>query len=235
MRLLILLLLPASLLHPQPVPSAEVHRAGAPVVIDGTLKDPAWKAASTLTLIFPWDRQTGAKQRTTVRILWDDQALYLGYDCEDTGITAQFDRRDDPTYRDDAVELFINPDPSQSFYYGFEMNARAVLFDYFYAFPYKILRRYDLPGVKLATHLRGTLNATGDKDSGWSLEVAIPWSSFEELGSTQPPKPGASWTANLNRWDGTEPNRRLSQWSNSGMPEPNPHNPARFGRLTFVP
>ena len=41
------------------------------------------------------------------------------------------------------------------------------------------------------------------------------------------------WTANLNRWDGTEPNRRLSLWSDSGLEKPHPHNPKRFGELLF--
>ena len=41
------------------------------------------------------------------------------------------------------------------------------------------------------------------------------------------------WIANLNRWDGTEPNRRLSQWSDSGLLKPNPHHPDRFGQLLF--
>jgi len=31
-----------------------------------------------------------------------------------------------------------------------------------------------------------------------------------------------------------EPDRRLSQWSDSGMKAPNPHQPARFGQLVFV-
>ena len=39
---------------------------------------------------------------------------------------------------------------------------------------------------------------------------------------------------NINRWDGTEPNRRLSVWSNSAQPKPNPHNPDRFGEIVFV-
>jgi hypothetical protein len=34
-----------------------------------------------------------------------------------------------PDYRDDAVEIFINPNPQQEVvYYGFEMNARGVLY-----------------------------------------------------------------------------------------------------------
>jgi Domain of unknown function (DUF1083). len=164
-----------------PVPKTEVKRASSRIVVDGKLSDEAWKAAEPVTLLFPWE-QRGAKQKTLVRLLWDDEYLYVAYDCEDEDITALFDQRDDPTYRDDAVEIFLNPKPQQSFYYGLEMNARAVLYDYFYAFPQLLLKRYDFTGVQLATDLRGTLNARGDKDSGWSLELAIPWRNFEELG-----------------------------------------------------
>jgi Carbohydrate family 9 binding domain-like len=216
-----------------PIPRYQVHRARQAIVVDGKLDDAAWKAADTLEFRFPWERQTGAKQKTVARLLWNDEYLFVGYDCEDADIVAHHTERDDPTYEDDAVELFLNPDPSQDWYYGMEMNARAVLFDYFYAFPRTLLKRLNFSGVQIATHLRGTLNVTGDKDEGWSLEVAIPWKNFEELATKLPPPAGAVWTANLNRWDGTEPNRRLSLWSDSGREQPDPHNPKRFGQLVF--
>jgi hypothetical protein len=219
-----------------PIPKMEVKRAAGRIVVDGKLDDKAWAGANKVEFLFPWDYQTGAKQKTAARLLWDDNYLYVGYDCDDADIVAHFDRRDDPTYRDDAVEIFINPDPKQlDFYYGLEMNAKATLYDYFYAFPKLLLKRIDFQGVQLATHLRGTLNQTSDKDQGWSLEVAIPWANFEELTKrTGPPQPGEVWTANLNRWDGVEPNRRLSQWSDSSEAKANPHNPSRFGQLVFV-
>ena len=72
------------------------------------------------------------------------------------------------------------------------------------------------------------------RDHGWSLEVAIPWSSFADLADNPVPKIGDRWIANMNRWDGTEPNRRLSQWSDSGLVKPDPHYPDRFGHLLFV-
>jgi Carbohydrate family 9 binding domain-like len=90
--------------------------------------------------------------------------LYVGYDCEDTDIVALFTERDDPSYRDDAVEIFINAKPEQTgAYFGLEMNAHGV------------------QGVRLASFVDGTLNMRGDKDKGWSLEVAIPWVNFEEI------------------------------------------------------
>lgn len=231
MVLLILLMAAAA----EPVPRYEVKWAPSAIVIDGKLDESAWKAANTAQFVFPWDKQTGAKQKTIARLLWDDENLYVGYECEDTDIVAHYAKRDDPTYKDDAVEIFINPDPSQTdYYYGLEMNAKAVLYDYFCVFAKHFLKRFNLEGAHLATNLRGTLNQTGDKDEGWSLEVSIPWKNFEEIAKKLPPETGSYWTANLNRWDGTEPNRRLSQWSNSGADRPNPHVPTRFGQLVFV-
>ncbi len=217
-----------------PIPTYEVKRAPSVVTIDGKLDEAAWSAAGVIEFQFPWSQQTGAKQKTTARLLWNDEYLFVGYQCEDSDIVAHYLQRDDPTYKDDAVEIFINPDPAQTFYYGMEMNARATLYDYFNIFPRMLLARVNFTGVQIATNIRGTLNQTGDKDEGWSLEVAIPWKNFEELAKQLPPAPGSIWTANLNRWDGTEPNRRLSEWSDSGLEKPDPHNPRRFGKLIFV-
>ena len=112
------------------------------------------------------------------------------------------------------------------------MNARAVLYDYLMYDSRYAFKRFNLQGVQLATFIRGTVNMRGDEDQGWSLEVAIPWENFEELASR--PEAGAVWRINLNRWDGVEPNRRMSNWSDPQQPRPNPHNPARFGELVFV-
>jgi hypothetical protein len=218
-----------------PIPRYEVKRAASPIAIDGKLDDAAWATASpAVTLQFLWESQTGAKQKTAARLLWDAQAFYVGFDAEDADINARFLQRDDPTYRDDAVEIFINPDPKQEVvYYGFEMNARGVLYDYLNYNSRTLFKRYDATGVTIATSLRGTLNDRTDTDNGWSLEAAIPWANFEEL-SRRPPVAGAVWKANFNRWDGVEPNRRMSIWSDPQNTTSWPHVPSRFGEIVFV-
>lgn len=221
-----------------PIPKYDVRRATAPIVIDGKVDDKAWAGAATAELTFPWDSQTGAKQKTVARLLWDDEHLYVSYECEDADITAQFTQRDDPTYRDDAVEIFINPRPASQFtsYIGLEMNARGVLYDYVTVAvaptQRMLLKRFDLNGAKVAASLNGTLNERADKDRGWSLEVSIPWENFE--GFSRRPATGTSWRFNLNRWDGVEPDRRMSIWSDSMQERPNPHVPERFGEMRFV-
>jgi hypothetical protein len=227
MRLHALLLCAAALpaFGQSSVPRYEVKRAPSAITVDGKLDDKAWDTANKIELIFPWAAQTGAKQKTTARVLWDDSNLYVSYDCDDADITVTHTQHDDPTYLDDAVEIFINPLPSQtSVYYGLEMNAGAVLYDYIMFQPGgHLFKPFDLRGVKLATARR---------EGGWTLEVSIPWPNFEAL--SKPPKPGAIWTANINRWDGTEPHRRMSNWSDPQTPTANPHVPQRFGELIFV-
>ena len=234
MRLLVMSLLLAPLLGAQSaLPRYEVHRAAGRIIIDGKPDDKAWAAAAPLVLMFPWEAQTGAKQKTTVRLLWDDNFLYVTYECEDKDIVAQFLERDDPTYRDDTVEIFLNPKPAQTgAYFGLEMNARAVLYDYLMYDSRYAFKRFNMQGVQVATFLNGTLNARGDQDTGWSLEVAIPWVNFEEMAKR--PEANTEWTMNLARWDGVEPDRRMSLWSDPQQPRPNPHFPPRFGQIVFV-
>jgi hypothetical protein len=50
-----------------------VKHAPSPIQVDGKLDEKAWQAADPIVLIFPWELQTGAKQKTTVRLLWDDR------------------------------------------------------------------------------------------------------------------------------------------------------------------
>ena len=232
-RLFALVGLASQLLAQAPVPQYQVKRAVGRIVIDGKPDEKAWEAAAPIEFVFPWKFQTGAKQKTTARLLWDDDYLYVAYECQDADIVALRTERDEPTYLDDAVEIFINPKPSQtSVYFGLEMNARGVLYDYLMSDARYAFKRFNMQGVLLATNIRGTLNMRGDQDQGWSLEVAIPWRNFEELAPR--PSAGSTWTANLNRWDGVEPDRCLSVWSDVLQEKPNPHAPARFGKLVFV-
>ena len=225
---------PAERTVSSPVPTYEIKRATSPITIDGRLDEVAWAHAATLTLQFPWEDQTGEKQKTTARLLWNDEMLFVAFACEDADIVAHFEQRDDPTYKDDAVEIFIQPNVNKAIYIGLEMNARATLYDYINFYSQQLVKGYDLKGVQLATHLDGTLNVTSDRDKGWVLELAIPLRNFAEFMGDKPVVAGTVWAANLNRWDGTEPNRRLSVWSDSAMVRPNPHNPKRFGQLVFA-
>ncbi|MCG6988640.1 MAG: carbohydrate binding family 9 domain-containing protein [Gemmatimonadetes bacterium] len=90
-----------------------VRRAG-PIDIDGHLDEAAWKAAEPATGFIQQTPDEGAPatQRTDVRFLYDDQALYIGARMYDSaapaGVTARLARRDDDPQSD---ELQIDFDP----------------------------------------------------------------------------------------------------------------------------
>jgi len=216
-------------------PTYLCKRAIGPITVDGKLDEDSWeKAESAGPFVFPWPQQTGDKQRTTVKLLWDDEALYVGYTCSDADVTAVLEQRDDPTYKDDCVEIFINPAPGRSlFYYGCEMNARGVMYDYLMAWPTCLLQQFDLQGFELATDIAGTLDDSSDKDEEWTLEVKIPFKNLDGLAPKFPPDDGVRWRIQMNRWDGTGDKRVLSEWTPSGKKVPDPHRPAGFGILEF--
>jgi hypothetical protein len=170
-----------------------------------------------------------------VKLLRDQHALYVGYEAEDSDITATYQNRDDPTYKDDCVEIFVKPSQDTDSYFGMEMNARGILYDYFYPFPNQLDKSLNFEGVQLKTTIRGTLNQRDDQDQGWNLEVAVPFENFAKLARQVPPKSGDEWRVQINRWDGTDDSggRRLSMWCHSGLKQVHPHNPERFGILVF--
>ncbi|MEW6753896.1 MAG: DUF5916 domain-containing protein [Candidatus Latescibacterota bacterium] len=93
----------AWLTHPQRV--ARAVRAAVPPVIDGRLDEEAWGAAPAQSDFLQRDPDQGqpATQRTAFRLLYDDEALYIGAMCYDTApdsIVARLGRRDAGAERD---------------------------------------------------------------------------------------------------------------------------------------
>ena len=59
---------------------------------------------------------------------------------------------------------------------------------------------WDIGGLKTAVLIDGTLNQPGDKDSGWSIEIAFPWEVLKECAHKQtPPRDGDQWRVNFSR------------------------------------
>jgi hypothetical protein len=119
-----------------PGPSALPHLAAArtatPPVIDGKLDDPAWRAAvasDAFTQHFP-DEGAPPSEHTTVRVLYDDDALYIGVDCEQVHapVVKRLMRRD-TQLPSDGVWLDIDSRRDGVTAFHFSVNAAGVLGD----------------------------------------------------------------------------------------------------------
>ncbi|MCG8309813.1 MAG: carbohydrate-binding family 9-like protein [Cytophagales bacterium] len=64
---------------------------------------------------------------------------------------------------------------------------------------------WDLPGLQSAVYLDGTINNGKDRDRGWTVELAIPWSGMTVLargdGRSLPPKDRDVWRMDFSRFN----------------------------------
>lgn len=212
-------------------PEYVIYRARTPIVVDGRLDEMEWFGAPDVgRYSFP-RYESGKKEQTVAKLLWDDQYLYAAFVAEDAHIWAVHTERDSQVWLDDAVEIFTSPDPERpNAYFNFEMNALGIFLDQFrFGGPDAREGPWNAEGVRIKTSIVGTLNDDTDEDAFWILEVAIPLENFAVATRNVPPLPGDVWLLNLNRLGGNT-NPQASQWSPGGR---NFHQPQYFGRVTF--
>ena len=234
------------------VPQSYLCRhTAAPILVDGKLDDAAWAEA-------PWtadfvDIQGGAKPkprfRTRAKLLWDDEYLYLAAELEEPHVWATLTRHDSVIFQDPDFEVFIDPDGDTHAYSEFEMNALNTSWDLLLDKPYmdqgKPNNAWDIPGLKTAVHVNGTLNNPADTDQGWTLEIAFPWKVLaQHAPHAGPPTEGEQWRIDFSRveWQITThggayqkvPHTPEDNWVWSPPGVVDMHRPEMWGLLQFT-
>jgi hypothetical protein len=206
------------------------------LTVDGNLDEPVWNKAAVLSPFVLNDGSGAEREKTAVRVWYDDRALYLGWTCTDADIQATFTARDSKFWEEEVAEFFVTAGALDR-YYELQWNPLGGVFDAIIS--NKMNQRgvstnftgdwsFTAKGMKSAVKLKGTASNSNDKDDRWQAEVSIP---FGDLGESTP-KPKAVWRANFYRFNRTkgQPPELLS-WSPTLLP--GFHQPARFGYLEF--
>ena len=182
------------------------YRPSTPLTIDGRLDEPSWQAARWTAAFVDIEgpARPAPRHLTRVKMLWDSLYLYVGAELEEPDLWATLTQRDTVIYLDNDFEVFIDPDGDTHEYYELEINALGTVWDLFLVKPYRdggpALHAWDIPGLRSAVHLDGTLNVPGDRDRGWSVEIAFPWSALREAAYREtPPRAGDQWRINFSR------------------------------------
>jgi hypothetical protein len=228
-----------------------VRRAETAIGIDGRIDEKSWAAA-------PWtsdfvDIEGAAKPpprfRTRAKMLWDDRYLYIAAEMEEPHVWATLKEHDSVIFRDPDFEVFIDPDGDTHGYSEFEMNAFNTGWDLLLPKPYQDGgppdNSWELRGLRTAVHVQGTLNDASDRDRGWSVEIAIPWTALEmHARHAGPPREGEQWRINFSRveWkidtgDGTYrkiPDTPEDNWVWSPQGVIDMHRPEMWGLLQFT-
>lgn len=175
-----------------------------PIEIDGLLDDSPWQKAGALGFILLGENKEPIS-KTEAKLLWDKNYLYIAFKAYDEDIWGYYNKRDDPLYREDVLELFFKTNPDKNPYYEFEWNPLNTIFDalipkrHAYGNLYRITR-WNVPGLKSAVKITGTLNKWDDKDTYWTLEAAIPFASMPTL-KGEIPEQGDKWIFHVARID----------------------------------
>jgi hypothetical protein len=206
----------------------------APITIDGKLDEDDWKQAQPSSPFV--QTMTGSKGAfaANVRVLYDANRLYLGYQVEDSYLKCTFQKNDDHLWEQDAIELMVDPDGDGKNYFEVQVSPTGLVFDTRYD-----TRRSPRPFGEMAwssaaeakVALRGKPNDDA-ADQGYDVELAIPWSAFA-AGSTpaSPPAAGAVWRMNFFVMDALPNGQRAVGWSPPMIGDF--HTLDRFGRVVF--
>ncbi|MBD3166761.1 hypothetical protein GF324_09195 [bacterium] len=195
---------------------AHARRAMIPPVIDGSL-EPLWYQADPVTGFIQYEPREGDSPTytTTVYILYDTEALYLGFSCEDAwpdSISRRVRKRDD-VGRADRVYINLDTfrDRRNGYYFG--VTAAGVQADG------TISNENDFDGTWDAVWS----SEVSVHDSGWVAEMKIPFQILRHGGAMP-----EGWGLNLTRYV-----YRLGEVA-SWIPLSRQAGPqvSRFGRLT---
>jgi hypothetical protein len=244
----------------EPLPFAPrqyvAFRAPAPLSVDGKLDEPAWSAApwSDAFVDIQGPAQPAPRFRTRAKMLWDDRYFYVAAEMEEPDLWATLTERDSVIFHDNDFEIFIDPDGDTHNYYELEVNALGTPWDLLLIKPYRdggpAVHAWDIAGLLIGRNIRGTLNVSGDRDDGWSVEIAMPWAILAEAApGRRPPAPGDYWRVNFSRveWQldasANHYSKRLAAGTKAPLPEDNwvwspqgaidMHMPERWGYVRF--
>ena len=95
---------------------------------------------------------------------------------------------------------------------------------------------WQLPGLKKAVSVDGSINCPEIKDKGWTVEFALPWKGLKEIsgGITMPPNPGDTLRIAIYRAHHFRKDKDIKGWTWCVTGNNNIHIPERWRKVTFI-
>ena len=220
------------------------------IQIDGKLDEPAWKDARWTEdfVDIEGSKKPLPKLRTRAKMLWDKEYFYIAAELMEPHLQGTLTQHDAVIFQDNDFEVFIDPNSDNHQYFELELNTLNTTWDLFLPRPYKdggsAEDNWEFTGLKTGVHLDGTVNDPTDQDKSWSVEIAIPWSSFSKVtGKSGAPSNGDQWRIDFSRveWqfevvDGKYqkvPKTKEDNWVWSPQGIIDMHRPERWGFVQF--
>ena len=174
-------------------------RVGEDMKIDGILNEAPWSKAQIVkdfTQITP-DAGAASQHQTTVRVIYDNDALYVGAHCynEVENVSRVLSQRDRYNSNTDYFSLMLDTYRDQLNGFVFSVSTEGVQYDAkIYSGDYN--SKLDMIWYGEVSH----------SDSGWTVEMKIPYSAIRFAKQEE-----QLWGINFTRYDSY--NREESSWN----------------------
>lgn len=194
----------------------EAYNTNEKILIDGLFNEESWSKAQIAGDFVQFKPNPGnpSTQRTEVRLMYDDHAIYIAAKCYDNPehVSKVLSQRDDFNANVDNFQVFLDTYNDNQNGFAFGVSSMGVQYDA------KQFVATESPELNMVWN-----SAVVRNDEGWQAEMRIPYSAFRF-----PKKEVQDWGINFFRY--ISRNREESLWS--------PHKPdfdnwpAQYGSLT---
>lgn len=151
------------------------RRVEGTITLDGRLDEPDWPAAVPIGEFFQRERNEGvpSTERTEVRVLFDEDNLYIGFSCYDSEMKRSSARamfRDENQGSDDIISFMLDAFHDHRSAIQFVSNRNGAMEDLFQNGETTETRNHNWDTV---------WNSRGSEDDrAWYVEIAIPFKSL---------------------------------------------------------
>ncbi|MGI9627101.1 MAG: DUF5916 domain-containing protein [Longimicrobiales bacterium] len=175
-----------------PRPTLEARRASGPIQLDGVLDDEAWSQADSTDGVFYQtipSQGIQSRERTVVRVLYDDEKLYVGallHDRDPTALVAAGLEQDFATQNSDIFGVALDTYWDRQNAFLFAINPAGAVFDAQAFNDQQSVNRAWEGVVEVSTSVH---------EVGWTVELAIPITTlrFDQVEGPQ------TWGMNFSR------------------------------------
>lgn len=228
-----------------------VPKTSRAIVIDGIAQEEAWHETPYTDSFIDIEGIKTPKFDTKIKMLWDNDYLYVYSKMKEPHIWASLKQRDTIVFYNNDFEVFIDASGKGKNYGEIEVNAYNTIWDLFLANAYRVDGKanfeWNLEQLKSAVHIEGSLNNPNDIDNYWSVEMAIPIAPFLRYTKNNKILDGEQWRINFSRveWNHDIINETYYRKKENGqfLPEYNwvwsnqkvinMHEPEKWGYLQF--
>lgn len=215
-----------------------VKKTPGPMTVDADWDKPEWQNAPIAELTHYMGDRPDHSPRTQVRVMYDDQALYVIFRVEDRYVLAVARQHDDIVCRDSCVEFFFVPGTDiAKGYFNLEMNCGGTMLFHFQIIPRRdsvALDAEDLAKIQVAHTMPRRIETEITQPTTWVVEYRLPLDILPKYRKdVARPAPGVTWRANFFKCADNSSHPHWLTWSKVERPRPDFHVPEYFGTLQF--